>query len=224
MQAGVTIRISDHLYEMSAADLRRLSGEDLFAYVQAGHQDAFAILFERYHRLVLRIALKMLRNAAEAEDLMQSVFFEIFRAAAQFDPARGTIKTWIAQYAYHRSLGRRQYLNARAALTDQEIDEISGIDFPNAAHPTAGMSEQEARRFVEQGLSTLNEAQRESLRLAFFDGLSMAEIADRRKESIANVRHHYYRGLAKLRNLLYGTVRREIEAMDERQEKSHVES
>jgi RNA polymerase sigma-70 factor (ECF subfamily) len=175
MQAGVTIRIGDEAYGMSAADLRRLSGEELIAYVQAGHQDAFAVLFERYHRLVLRIALKILRNAAEAEDLMQSVFFEIFRAVAQFDPARGSIKTWIAQYAYHRSLGRRQYLSVRAVLSAEEIDEFVKRQGSASAHrPTAGMSEQEMKRFIEQALANLNEPQRESLRLAFFEGLSMA--------------------------------------------------
>jgi len=57
MQAGVTIRIADEMYEISLAELRRLSGEELITCVKAGHQDAFAVLFERYHRLVLEIAL-----------------------------------------------------------------------------------------------------------------------------------------------------------------------
>jgi RNA polymerase sigma-70 factor (ECF subfamily) len=83
------------------------------AHLQAGHADALAILFDRYHRLVLSIAMKILRDVGEAEDLMQSVFLEIYKSAAQFDPTRGTTKVWILQYAYHRGMNRRQHLNVR---------------------------------------------------------------------------------------------------------------
>jgi RNA polymerase sigma-70 factor (ECF subfamily) len=204
MQAGATIRMADEVYELSLAELKRLSGEELITYVKAGHQDAFAILFERYHRLVLEIALKVMRDRAEAEDLAQSVFFEIFREAAQYDPERGSIKTWIAQYAYHRSLSRRRYLNVRAAFSEQELDDSVERELSVASRSTESLTEPEAKRLVEQGLEMLNQPQRETLILAFFEGLSMADIAQRRKESVMNVRHHYYRGLNKLRSLLYG--------------------
>ncbi len=213
--------MDDESHGITPAQLRNLSGEDLFRYVQLGHQDAFAILFERYHRLVLEIALKVLRDRSEAEDLMQSVFFEIYRCSAQFDPARGTVKTWIALYAYHRSLGRRRYLNVRSVLTEQETDGRVEQDFALPARFAAdGLTELEQRRLVEQGLATLNDQQRETLKLAFYEGFSMAEIADRRNESIVNVRHHYYRGLRKLRALLYGgssdEIRRRREKPEER--------
>jgi RNA polymerase sigma-70 factor (ECF subfamily) len=205
MHASVTIRMSDQVYELSLAELKRLPGEKLVTYVKAGHQDAFAILFERYHRLVLEIALKILRDRAEAEDLAQSVFFEIFREAAQYDPERGSIKTWIAQYAYHRSLSRRRYLNVRAAFSEQELNDSVERELAATPRSTESLTEQEAKRLVEQGLEMLNQPQRETLKLAFFEGLSMADIAQRRKESVMNVRHHYYRGLNKLRSLLYGS-------------------
>jgi RNA polymerase sigma-70 factor (ECF subfamily) len=209
MQAGVTIRIADQMYEISLTELKRLSGEELITYVKAGHQDAFAILFERYHRLVLEIALKVLRNRAEAEDLAQSVFFEIFQVAAQYDPERGSIKTWIAQYAYHRSLSRRRYLNVRAAFSEQELNDSVERELAATPRSIESFSEQETKRLVEQGLCMLNQPQRETLMLAFFEGLSMTEMARRRRESVANVRHHYYRGLKKLRTLLYGSSEKE---------------
>jgi RNA polymerase sigma-70 factor, ECF subfamily len=87
--------------------MKDLNDEELMAHLQAGHGDALAVLFDRYHRLVLSIALKIVRDLAEAEDVTQNVFLEIFRSVAQFDPARGTTKTWVLQYAYHRSINRR---------------------------------------------------------------------------------------------------------------------
>jgi RNA polymerase sigma-70 factor (ECF subfamily) len=67
-----------------------------------------------FYRLVLKIAVRILRDPGEAEDVMQDVFFEIFTKAAQFEPAKGSAKTWVLQYAYHRSLSRRQYLQLEA--------------------------------------------------------------------------------------------------------------
>src|SRR4026209_503938 len=90
-----------------------LTDEDVMEQLREGHPNALPILFDRFHRLVLKIALRILRDPGEAEDVMQEIFLEIFRKAGQFDPARGSTKTWILQYAYHRSLSRRQYLGLR---------------------------------------------------------------------------------------------------------------
>jgi Sigma-70 region 2 len=95
------------------AELAPLPDETLMAHLRVGHHDALGVLFDRYHRLVLNVALRILRDAGEAEDLMQLVFLEVFRHAAQFDAAKGTTKVWIPQFAYHRSFNRRQYLNLR---------------------------------------------------------------------------------------------------------------
>jgi len=92
------------------ARMPNLSDEEVMEQLCQGHPEALPTLFDRFYRLVLKIALRILRDPGEAEDVMQDVFFEIFNKAAQFDPAKGSTKTWILQYAYHRSLNRRQYL------------------------------------------------------------------------------------------------------------------
>ena len=92
---------------------RMLSDEDVMEQLRRGQPDALGILFNSFYRLVLKIALRILRDPAEAEDLMQDVFFEIYNKAAQFDAAKGSPKTWILQDAYHRSLNRRRYLSLR---------------------------------------------------------------------------------------------------------------
>jgi RNA polymerase sigma-70 factor (ECF subfamily) len=189
--------------EPTPAQLKQLSDEELVAYLKAGHTDPLAILFDRYHRLVLSIARKILRDSGEAEDLMQAVFCEIFQAAAQFDPSRGSTKGWILRFAYSRSLNRKRYLRTRSFYAGREPDHFDTLELEPGQSATAGLSEAEGRVLVRQGLATLSARQRKALELAFFEGLSMAEIAERQNEPVTNIRHHYYRGLQKLRALLY---------------------
>jgi RNA polymerase sigma-70 factor (ECF subfamily) len=181
----------------------QLSAEDLIARMRQGHADALPVLFDRFHRLVLNIALRIVRDPGEAEDVMQDVFFEIFNKAAQFDSAKGTAKTWILQYAYHRSLSRRQYLTLRGFYERRQMTEPEVAQSNSMQVSWRGLTVQEWRRAIEQGLATLNENQRRTLMMVCFDGLLLSEIAERTKETLANVRHHYYRGLAGLRALLH---------------------
>ena len=110
-------------FGVSIVRMPNLSDEDVMERLRKGHPDALPILFDRFYRLVLRIASRILRDPGEAEDVMQEVFLEIFNRAAQFDPAKGSAKTWILQYAYHRSLSRRQYLALRNFYDRRQISE-----------------------------------------------------------------------------------------------------
>jgi RNA polymerase sigma-70 factor, ECF subfamily len=207
---------------MVYSDLAPLSDEALLIHLQAGHHDALAVLFDRYHRLVMNIALRILRDAGEAEDLMQAVFLEIFKAAAQFNPAKGTTKVWILQYAYHRSFNRRRYLNLRG------IYERPEESVPEPRTPSAGTTKSlgvlDSARLVQQALAHLNKVQKKTLELAFYEGLTMREIASRNGESLDNVRHHYYRGLEKLRCVLCGEPESRQKSSSAGQEVPHAQS
>lgn len=186
---------------LSLDELKRLSDESLMAHLQAGHADVLAIIFDRYYRLVLSVAMKILRDVGEAEDLMQTVFLEIFKSAAQFDPCRGTLKVWLLQYAYHRSMSRRQHLSIRHFYKNCDIADLQGELLPAEV---TDFNDQEIRQLVTQALGSLSNVQSRVLRLAYFEGLSLREIAERTGESLGNVRHHYYRGLNRLRELVKG--------------------
>lgn len=168
-------------------------------HLQAGHADVLAIIFDRYYRLVLSVAMKILRDVGEAEDLMQTVFLEIFKSAAQFDPSRGTLKVWLLQYAYHRGMSRRQHLSIRNFYKNSDIAELQGELLPTEV---THFNDQEIRQLVTQALGSLNDTQSSVLKFAYFEGLSLREIAERTGESLGNVRHHYYRGLNRLRELV----------------------
>ena len=191
---------------LSLNELKSLSDESLMAHLRAGHADVLAIIFDRYYRLILSVAMKILRDIGEAEDLMQSVFLEIFRSAAQFDPSRGTLKVWILQYAYHRGMSRRQHLNIRNFYKNADVADL---ERELTATEVTQFNDQEVRRLVNQALSSLNETQNRVLKLAYFEGLSLREIAERTNDSLGNVRHHYYRGLKKLREVVKGEPQRE---------------
>jgi DNA-directed RNA polymerase specialized sigma24 family protein len=130
-----------------------LSDEDVMERLRKGDPDALPILFDRFYRLVLRIASRILRDAGEAEDVMQEVFLEIFKRVAQFDPAKGSAKTWILQYAYHRSLSRRQYLALRNFYDRRQIGERLFSEFCSLDLSWRGLTVQEWRRVIEQGLA-----------------------------------------------------------------------
>jgi len=183
------------------AKLKVLSDAELMVHLQARCNDALAVLFDRYHRLVLSIALRIVRDPGEAEDVTQSVFMEIFRSVAQFDPAKGTTKVWILQYAYHRAINRRQYLNARKFYDQTNMDEVE-TRVPGPAPTLSGFAPDELKHLLRQGLATLSSAQKQVVELVSYDGLSMQEIADKTGDTLVNVRHHYYRGLQTLRSFI----------------------
>lgn len=215
-------KTSEENCQPSFALLMSLSDEALITHLCDGHPDALAVLFDRYHRLVLSVALRILRNPGEAEDVMQSVFLEILRSAGQFDASKGTTKVWILQYAYHRSLNRRHYLNLRGLY---ELTEDSLLPPTVLASPgKASLGMLESTRLVQEALARLNKMQKRTLELAFFEGLTMNEIAEKTGESFANVRNHYYRGLEKLRSLLRASSSNRKKSESPRQEVAHVKA
>ncbi len=183
------------------AELARLSDNQVMAWLQSGCHDALAILFDRYHWLVFSVAVRIVRDPGEAEDVTQNVFLEIFRAAPQFDPAKGNSKSWILQYAYHRAINRKQHLNSRHFYAEENLNDSTPLAADRAPAP-GHFAVQELKVLLAEVLASLKAPQRRVIELAGYDGLSMKEIASRTGESVFNVRHHYYRGLQKLRWLI----------------------
>jgi RNA polymerase sigma-70 factor, ECF subfamily len=195
---------------LTHAQLRKLSDEDLIACLQLGHSDAMTTLFDRYFRLVLSVGLRILRDSGEAEDIMQDVFVELYRRACLFDPRKGSAKTWILQYAYHRSISRRQYLETRKFYNSEEISILERGGWEPSYSPNGwdGLTYEERTRVLKKGMESLSDKQKKTLELAYFEGLRINEIAERMKESLVLVRSYYYRGLRKLRDSLHNLDQR----------------
>lgn len=205
VQEGVFGSDSDRI---PYAELLAFGDEQLVHEMQAGNTDAFAVIFKRYHRLIHLVALRVLRDAGEAEDLTQTIFLEIYRNLGQFDAARGTLKVWLLQRAQSRSINRRNYLLVRQFHKQLELAsaaEEHGLWSPKQAPA------QEMDQVTNEVLSALPEAQRQTIELHFFQGLTLKEIAERRNETFWNARHHYYRGLERLRAYLTKGIPQKVE-------------
>lgn len=172
--------------------------EVLLAELMDGSREALGLLFRRYRSIVQSIARRILRDESEAEDLCQEVFLLLFQKAKLFDPNKGTASSWIIQIAYHRAMNRRQYLAHRQHYDAQELDEqqIGG-------RPQLLIDEIAARNLLDRLRGQLSDEQRETLELHFFEGYSLREIAEKTNQKLGNVRHHFYRGLERLRSNVF---------------------
>lgn len=178
----------------------RLSDEELMACLQDNDFRALDMLFSRYSRLVFSIAVRILHDAGEAEDVVQDSFLYIYQKARLFEPAKGSAKIWIVQIAYSRARDRKAHLTRRGFYLRTDI-ESSGLDDTLAGNADL---EREVRMRLDfsrlQGaFENLTHIQRETLKLFYFEGLGLREISEQLQEPLSNVRHHFYRGLERLR-------------------------
>ena len=182
----------------STATPVRTDDEVLIARVQAADETALGVLFDRYSRLVISIGSRILRDPGEAQELVQDVFLQVYRKSRLFDPSRGSFRGWLIQIASRRAFDRREYLNLHRFYDDRNLDDFvdviqSACDVEYQTAVTQG--EAALRKAFEQ----LNEKQRTTLELYFFEGYTLREISEQLNESLGNARHYYYRALERLR-------------------------
>jgi len=164
----------------------------------AGDEGALAALFDRYARLVFGIALRVLRDQGEAEDIVQDVFLQLAKNATRYDARKGTTRGWISHIALHKAIDRRGFLARRGFYDGIDFElakaSIRDDDFESA------ISAQIAVADLQRELRQLPRRQRTTLEWFFFEGATLREISLRTGEKLSNVRHHFYRGLEKLRS------------------------
>jgi RNA polymerase sigma-70 factor (ECF subfamily) len=182
--------------------LRSLSDEELCREVTRGSHVAFLALFDRYWQDVFRLAYSVLRNKAEAEDLVQSLFLEVHTTMLRYDEQRGSFRTLLLRYGYTRAIDQRRHLESRRYYTSVQIEELDPEVLARDVSLASGLSLEEGTRLIEQGLEQLDNKQRAAVTAYFFRGLSVNEIARELGESFGNARHHLYRGLERMRSVL----------------------
>jgi RNA polymerase sigma-70 factor (ECF subfamily) len=189
------------IYKDTAPPSAEPSDEALIARIRANDVEALGILFDRYARLVWSIARRILRNKEEADDLLQDVFLFVRRMADSFDTSKGTLRGMIVHATYQHAFTRRRYLIRRNfySTANGEQDLLEQMRAPAKSFYDNGLEAHLGREGLKRVFAELSEEQRETLRLTFVEGYSLEEIAERLGQSYGNVRHHYYRGLEKLR-------------------------
>ena len=191
----------------AAIQTKSPSDDELMVRVAESDSNALGVLFDRYSRLVFGIAVRILHDYGEAEEVVQDAFFHVFQKAKLFDSSKGTVKGWILQIAYHRALDQKSYLVRRDFYRSTEIECLDETLLGDTdLDREIGARLNHVR--VAEALEELPEIQRRTLELFYFEGLELKEIADKISEPLGNVRHHFYRGLERLRkNAFVQTLR-----------------
>jgi RNA polymerase sigma-70 factor (ECF subfamily) len=203
--AGATV-------EVKALAPAEVSDESLLSQICIGDHAALAALFERYAQLTRIVAARILRDEAEAEDLVQDLFLFIQRKCGIFDNSKSTARSWIVQMAYQRALDRRRYLKVREFYAQPyfQADSAQVVGKPTTESDYSAEAVF-GRNGLEKIMNALSADQRETLRLYFFDGYTLAEVSEKLGQPLGNIRHHYYRALDKLRKEMFANNRQTAE-------------
>jgi RNA polymerase sigma-70 factor (ECF subfamily) len=164
----------------------------LVARMAAGDRAAMSELYARHSSLLLGLATRIVKDRREAEDLLHDVFLEAWRAAASFDPKRGRVRTWLAIRMRSRALDLQKSARVSRNAGDAGLETL--VDDGVSASPD------HAR--VRAALAELGEDQRKVLQLAYFEGLSCTEIAEKIAIPVGTVKSRLAAGLDKLRGEL----------------------
>jgi RNA polymerase sigma-70 factor (ECF subfamily) len=173
----------------------------LIALIAQGDRDAFATLYDRFATPLYSLALKILGNEAEAQDLLQEAFLSLWQKAPVFRADRGSAFAWMVSHVRNRAIDRIRSRRRRGELLDAnapELEPSSSATPSSAQNVVAG----ERAREVRSALAQLAEEQRQVLRLAYFEGLTQAEIAEKLEEPLGTIKARASRGLARLRSIL----------------------
>jgi RNA polymerase sigma-70 factor, ECF subfamily len=170
---------------------------DLWLALRAGQTRALGPLYDRHGGLVYGIALKVLGQTQEAEDLTQDIFVKLPSTA--YDPQRGSLRTFLAILTRSRAVDRLRLRQvARAAVERLHSTQVtSPVQTPDQA-----LAQAERAQDIQTALTQLSESQQKILRLAYYEGLSQATIAERLDTPLGTVKTHSRRGLLRLRQIL----------------------
>lgn len=188
----------------SPANVLEIADETILGRIHVGDREALGMLFRRYAHSIRNIGRRILRDRGEADDLVQEVFLYIHRKSVLFDSTKGSARSWIVQVAYTQAFLRRRHLKSHGFYLSAIADKLPETEYRTNLggeydRTVEGLFGRIGWRKV---LETLTAEQRETLRLHFFEGYTFGEIAEKLGQSYANIRHHHYRGLVKLREQL----------------------
>jgi RNA polymerase sigma-70 factor (ECF subfamily) len=181
------------------------SDEQVIAQLAQGDLQALDLLYTRYARPVFSLALRVLGDPVDAEEVTQDVFERVWRHASTFDPARGRFGTWLLSMTHHVAIDSVRKRQRRPHTVSGEAAEVASRVLPDSAVDVSGttLRNMEAEQ-VRRALRSLPRAQQEAIELAYFAGLSHLEIAAALGDPLGTVKARIRRGMERLRSALEG--------------------
>jgi RNA polymerase sigma-70 factor (ECF subfamily) len=192
----------------------------LLARTALGDRAAFAALYERTSGHLFAVVLRIQRDRAQAEDLLQEIYVNVWKAAGGFDAARSQPMTWLTSIARNRAIDSLRRASTQPMLLSTTRDEDDDDDGPDAVErhadespgPLALLDAACDARELHRCIDDLSPSQRQSVALAFYDGLSHAEVAEHLREPLGTVKSWLRRALQALKQCLDAAVAREVKA------------
>lgn len=178
--------------ERDAELLRRIANRD---------QEAFSALYDRFSRPLFSTALRVVQDAAEAEDIVHDAFVTVWERAADFEAGRGAAFTWLVTLVRNRAIDRVRSRRRRSEILAASVPADLGYDRPTVSGDDRATAGDDAR-IVRAAINQLAPEQQRALELAFFGGMTQEEIADHLGEPLGTVKARIRRGLLKLRDSL----------------------
>jgi RNA polymerase sigma-70 factor, ECF subfamily len=181
------------------------SDTDLIARAAGGDERAMAELYDRYGQVLYAVAYRIVGQQADAEEVVLDTFAQAWREATRFEAARGSVPGWLTTIARSRALdlvrarSRRERITATAAAERPDSSPAMGRW---RTDPSSGVDYAERRKQVQLALEALSPPQRRAIELAFFEGLSQSEIAERLQEPLGTIKTRVRLGMQKLRECL----------------------
>ena len=191
--AVVAIQSGSH-----AADRRALEG------MARGDHGALAELYDRHGRLVYSLALRVLRDQGDAEDVVQEVFSQAWRQASRYESTRGQVVAWLMNLARSRAIDRLRSRRARPETVANDVEADRILDHAPPIDEQLALSDQAER--IRAAVEQLSLLQRVAIELAFYEGLTHVEIAERLELPLGTVKTRIRQGLSKLKERLAGAV------------------
>jgi RNA polymerase sigma-70 factor, ECF subfamily len=172
----------------------------LIARMRSGDEQALGLFFDRWQDVVRATALRIVGEPMEAEDVVEDVFWQVWRQADRFDVGRGGVATWLLTMTRSRALDRlRAIRRSRESTPLDDLEHHGDAAIDLNSDPQADVELGERSRRIRAALLTLPDEQRESLELAYFEGLSQSEIAQRTSQPLGTVKTRMRLAMQKLR-------------------------
>ncbi|MBM4134400.1 MAG: sigma-70 family RNA polymerase sigma factor [Nitrospira sp.] len=173
---------------------------DLLAQVAKGSQQAFEELYDQSSALLYTLALRILGDRDEATELLQEIYLEVWRKVARYDVGRGSPMAWLVTLARSRAIDRLRSRASKGYGTTDPIDDRLAAQLPNEGpSPLEDQQQTELRASVRKALAELPEGQQQALELAYFEGLSHTEIAERLRQPVGTIKTRIKLGMTKLK-------------------------
>ncbi len=184
-------------------DIATLDDQELLQQMMNGKEEALAVLYDRYGGLVFSIAIRIVQNRQNAEEITLDIFKQAWRSSRTYRPDKGLVRNWLAGMARNRAIDYLRRENARPETVHLAWVDPAVPGSPAARIPESAVRLRQEQERVREALNQLPEEQQEALALAYFGGFTQSEIAARLQQPLGTVKTRIRLAMEKMRYLLH---------------------